>query len=275
MERIFSLLTEKDTALPIFVTGVGFEEYQDHVTRKEGFPNYHLAFCENGAGKLLIGGGEYVIEKGAAFFFRPDIPHEYYPVAEPWSIRWIIFLGSGVDALLNSINFGRFEVFRVNSPEEIIFCYNKLYKTLSVKKSTNMVEASGIIYSLLANMNNLTEHEHTESKTQASGRLNAVIEHIKGNFRKDLSIEGLAELAGVSPSYLCRAFRQAYGMSPFAYIMRYRINAAKEWLINYPQKRIKDIALESGFNNCSYFGSVFKGYEGCSPNRFRKLYSIQ
>lgn len=275
MERIFSLFTEKDMALPIFVTGVGYEEYQDHVTRNGGFYNYHLAICENGTGRLLIGGKEYIIEKGTAFFFYPNIPHEYYPVTEPWSIRWIIFLGSGVNALLNAVNFGQSEVFKINNPEEINFCYNKLYKTLSAKKATNILEASGIFYSFLININNLIEPEHWESKTQITEKLNAIIEHIQGNFQKDLSLEDLAALAGVSPSYLCRIFKQVYCMSPFTYIMRCRINAAKGWLINYPNKSIKNIALESGFHNCSYFGSVFKEHEGCSPNQFRKLYSKQ
>ncbi|MDP4088679.1 MAG: AraC family transcriptional regulator [Bacillota bacterium] len=275
MERIFSLLTEKDMVLPVFVTGVGYEEYQDHVTRKGGFHNYHLAICENGTGRLLIGEREYFIEKGMAFFFYPNIPHEYYPVTEPWSIRWIIFSGSGAEALLNAVNFDRIEVFRINSPEEVSFCYNKLYKTLSAKKATNMLESSGIFYSFLANINNLIEPENLENKTQVAEKLDFIIEHIQGSYRRDLSLEELAALAGVSQSYLCRIFKQAYGMSPFTYIMRCRINAAKEWLINFPDKSIKNIALESGFNNCSYFGAVFKEHEGCSPNQFRKLYSKQ
>lgn len=275
MNRIFSLLTEKEMALPVFVTGVGFEEYQDHVTRNGGHPNYHLAFCQNGTGKLLIENKEYIIEKDMAFFFYPNIPHEYYPVTEPWSITWIIFAGSCADAILGTVNLGKFEVFKINSPEEVNFCYNKLYKTLSVKKATNMLEASGILYSFLVNINSVIQPENHETQTQIVEKLDSLIKYIKNNLQKDLSLEYLAMQLGISESYLCRIFKKIYGISPFTYILRCRINAAKEGLINYPAKSIKSIAIDAGFKNCSYFGSLFKEYEGCCPGQFRKLYLKQ
>lgn len=275
MERIFAMITEKDVVLPIYVTGIGFEEYQDHVIRKGGFPNYHLAICEAGMGKLFIDGKEYVIEKGMAFFFCPDIPHEYYPVKEPWSIRWIIFMGTGVDILLNAINFDQVEVFKITLHDEITFCYNKLYKTILAKRANNILEASAIFYPFLANINNLIEQKNTENVSLGAEKLNSIIDYIKGNFQKDITLESLAAQVNISTSYLCRIFKQVYGMSPFSYIKRYRINVAKELLINYSEKGIKNIAIECGYNNCSYFGATFKELEGCSPNQFRKLYSKQ
>ncbi|ACL75353.1 AraC family transcriptional regulator [Ruminiclostridium cellulolyticum] len=272
MERIFSVLTERDISLPIFVTGVGYEHYQDHVTRKEGFPNYHLAFCEQGVGKLIICNREYLIEQKTAFFFYPNVPHEYYPVAEPWSLRWIIFSGSSVHTLLNAAGIGRFEVYMLNSPEEVTFCCNKLHKILLEKKSTSMLEASGVLYNFLANINKLIEEVNSEGDTQLIKKLNSIIGFIKNNFKKDITLEELATHAGISSSYLCRIFKKEYGISPFTYILRCRVNAAKEELINFPDKSIKAISLDTGFNSCSYFGSVFKEYEGYSPNRFRELY---
>ncbi len=274
MERIFSVLTERDMSLPLFVTGVGYEHYQDHVTRKDGFPNYHLAFCEQGAGKLIICNREYLIEQKTAFFFYPNIPHEYYPVTEPWSLRWIIFSGSSVPALLNAAGIGTFEVLSLNNPEEAAFCCNKLHKILLENKAASMLEASGALYSFLANINNLIEEVSSEAGAKPIIKLNIIIDFIKNNFKKNIALDELASQAGISASYLCRIFKKEYGISPFTYILRCRVNAAKEELINFPQKNIKDISLDTGFNNCSYFGSVFKEYVGCSPNRFRELYSL-
>ena len=273
MERIFSLLTERDISLLLYVTGVGYEHYQDHVTRKDGFPVYHLAFCEQGAGKLLICDREYLIEEKTAFFFYPDVPHEYYPVAEPWSLRWIIFSGSGAGILLNAAGMNRTQVFRLKSPDEVIFCYKKLYKLLQVKKATSMLEASGVLYNFLAGINDIIEQENSENDTQLKIKLNAITSCIKNNLKNDISLEELAAQAGISSSYLCRIFKKEFGISPFTYILRCRVNAAKEELINYPDKSVKAISLDTGFKNCSYFGSVFREYEGCSPGRFRSLYS--
>lgn len=273
MERIFSLLTERDISLPLYVTGVGYEHYQDHVTRKDGFPDYHLAFCEQGAGKLLIYNREYFIEEKTAFFFYPNVPHEYYPVAEPWSLRWIIFSGSGAGILLNAAGMNRAQVFRLKSPDEVILCYKKLHKILQAKKATSMLEASGILYNFLANINDMIEQENSESDTQLEKKLNGITTCIKNNFKSDISLDELAAQAGISSSYLCRIFKKEFGISPFTYILRCRVNAAKEELINFPDKSVKAISRDTGFNNCSYFGSVFKEYEGCTPGRFRRLYS--
>lgn len=272
MERIFSLIIEKDRKLPLYVTGLGYEEHQDHIIRRGGFPNYHLAICDNGTGRLLIDGKEYIIDKGMAFFFYPNIPHEYYTVKEPWSIRWIIFDGFGVDALLSAVNLGQYDVFTINNPEEINYCYNRLYKTLSAKKSNNMLEASGIFYNFLTNISYHIQTDNTGNITKIDEKLNRVIDYIKGNFEKDISLEDMAVLAEVSPSYLCRIFKKVYGITPITYVIRYRINIAKEWIINSPDKSIKNIAFESGFTDCSYFGATFREYEGCSPNQLRMLY---
>ena len=273
MERIFSLLTERDMSLPLYVTGIGYEHYQDHVTRKDGFPNYHLAICEQGAGKLLINNREYLIERKTAFLFYPNIPHEYYPLAEPWSLRWIIFSGSSADIILNAAGMDRVQVFRLKSLDDVIFCYKKLYKILIAKRATSMLEASGVLYNFLANINDLIELEGPESDTPPEKMLSVVTTYIKNNFRKNISLEELAEQVDISSSYLCRLFKKEYGISPFTYILSCRVNAAKEELLNFPDKSVKTVALDAGFNNCSYFGSVFKEYEGCTPNKFRRLYS--
>ncbi len=273
MERIFSLITERDRALPIYVTGVGFEHYQDHVTRRNGFPNYHLAICEQGTGKLLINNREYVIDKNTAFFFYPNVPHEYYPLTEPWSLRWIIFSGLSTDILLNAAGIERYQVFRLKSLDNVTLCYKMLYRILKSKKTISMLEASGVLYNFLANINEFIEQGNSESDTQIKNKLKIITSCIKKNFSQNISLEELATQANISTSYLCRIFKKEYGISPFTYILQCRVNAAKEELLNYPDKSVKDISMDTGFNSCSYFGLVFKEYEGCSPNKFRKLYS--
>lgn len=272
IESFFTMITEKDRRLPLYVTGIGQEENQDHIIRKEGFPYYHLAICDEGAGKLLVGGKEYVIGQGTAFFFYPDFPHEYYPFKEPWTIRWIIFAGFGADALVNAVNFGKYEVFAIHNSEEVNHCYKKLYKVLSVKKNNHMLEASGILYNFLANIGSYIQSNEFNNLTRINEKLNRVIEYIKENYQKELALDEMANLAEVSPSYLCRIFKRVYGMTPFAYVVRYRINVAKQWIVNNPEKSIKSISYEAGFTDCSYFGATFKEYEGCSPNQFRMMY---
>ncbi len=60
-------------------------------------------------------------------------------------------------------------------------------------------------------------------------------------------------------------------MTPFEYLMRYRILEATKKMIETIKNpmSIADIALSVGFNNVSYFNKLFKKFLGCTPTYYR------
>ena len=60
------------------------------------------------------------------------------------------------------------------------------------------------------------------------------------------------------------------GKTPFSYLNEYRINQAAALLLttNAP---ITEIAMDTGFDNMSYFIRQFKHCKGCTPSAFRKM----
>lgn len=272
-ECIFPMLLEKDKKLPLYIIGIGCDEYQKYINREEGLPYHQLAFCTDGLGKFCAGNREFVVDKGKAFYFAPNTAHRYYPLKEPWTTLWIVFSGAGADDLLEAMNLRQYEVFSIINLDESLIRYNRLFNTLSQKGSSHMPEASAILYSMLVNICRQMNAEDSYSQQSVSGKLERVLDYIKENYNTDISLKDMAEIAGVSTSYLCRIFKREFNLTPVAYLIRYRINLAKEILINNPDKSIKSIALETGFSDNSYFGALFREYEGCSPNQFRNLYS--
>jgi len=269
------MLLEKDKKLPLYIIGAGCDEYQRHIVREEGLPYHQLAFCANGAGKFIAGNREYTVERGNAFYFAPNIPHQYYPVKEPWTTIWIVFTGTGANALLEAMNYRQYEVLSIINFDESMIWYNRLLKTISLKGNNHMPEASAILYNMLVNIGRQLSSKDTDNENSAAGKLDRVLDYIKHNFNRDISLKDMADLAGVSTSYLCRIFKNEFNLTPIAYLIKYRINKAKESLINNPDKSIKEIASETGFSDNSYFGAIFREYEGCSPKQFRELYSRQ
>lgn len=83
-----------------------------------------------------------------------------------------------------------------------------------------------------------------------------------------LSLDGLADAAGVSPFHFLRSFRSLTGTTPHQYIRRARLRRAAELLLSGHQ-RIIDVALDSGFNDVSHFTRSFQAEFGSSPRRFR------
>lgn len=94
-----------------------------------------------------------------------------------------------------------------------------------------------------------------------------VIEYIKQNYTKDISLEKCAELVGSSYTYLSREFKKETGMRFVEYLNRQRINKAKSLLIRNDIS-MKEIVELSGFRNYNYFFKVFKESEGTTPSEF-------
>jgi AraC family transcriptional regulator len=97
-----------------------------------------------------------------------------------------------------------------------------------------------------------------------------VIDHIGDNLSGDLSLSQLAAIAGMSPHYFAELFRQSTGSAPHQYVLRQRIERAKERLCD-PNRSIIEAALDAGFQNPSHFARVFRKFVGISPSGFQSV----
>jgi AraC-like DNA-binding protein len=98
-------------------------------------------------------------------------------------------------------------------------------------------------------------------------RANAFIE---AHLDKDPSISDIAKECGLSASHFARAFRQACGMPPHRWLLKRRIERAKELLLD-GDLEIAQIALACGFTDQSHLTRAFSRSEGYSPGKWRRL----
>ncbi|WP_063963355.1 AraC family transcriptional regulator [Ensifer sp. Root31] len=98
--------------------------------------------------------------------------------------------------------------------------------------------------------------------------LNRVIEKIDENLDVGLSLSHLAEVVNLSIPHFCRAFKQSLGCPPYAFIIRRRIERAKEYL-RHSSMSATDIALACGFSNSSHFSNAFRREVGMTPVAYR------
>jgi two-component system response regulator YesN len=73
---------------------------------------------------------------------------------------------------------------------------------------------------------------------------------------------------------MAKMFKKETGISLKQYISDYRISVAKE-LLSRPGARISDVACEVGFDNFSYFSTVFKKTTGYTPNEYQAMATEQ
>jgi AraC family transcriptional regulator len=97
--------------------------------------------------------------------------------------------------------------------------------------------------------------------------LRQVIDYIHEYLDRDLTLMKLAAIAHMSPSYFSRLFKQSTGLSPHQYVIRCRIDRAKQLLLQR-KVSITEIAYHLGFTHQSHFSHHFKRLVGSSPKAF-------
>jgi AraC-like DNA-binding protein len=117
----------------------------------------------------------------------------------------------------------------------------------------------------------LTRNRKLGSESQRLVR--KAMAYIHEHYTEQLSREALARHVNASDGHLARCFRQETGITPMAYLNRYRVNQAKTILVNTDQS-ITAVAMAVGFSDNNYFSRVFRQEAGCSPLVYRREHGV-
>ncbi|MGF1742468.1 helix-turn-helix domain-containing protein [Vibrio profundum] len=109
-------------------------------------------------------------------------------------------------------------------------------------------------------------------KNHQDAEILKVQEWLESNLSNSLSMEGLAEQAGMSPRNFNRRFKQAVGETALNYLHLIRIEAAKKQL-EIGRRSFEEIAFNVGYKNVSFFRRVFNRSTGLSPAAYRKKFA--
>ena len=103
-------------------------------------------------------------------------------------------------------------------------------------------------------------HEESETSTVGSREefvMDGIKAYIESNFMKDMTLDGLAAIAGMARFRLCRAFKKRFGKSCMSYLNSVRVRNAEE-LLRRPDLNITEVASFVGFGSVEYFDRVFR-----------------
>jgi AraC-like DNA-binding protein len=101
-----------------------------------------------------------------------------------------------------------------------------------------------------------------------AARLVAAFEHVQRHYDEPIRVAEVARLCAASTCRFMNLFKEVTGQSFVAYLNKFRVDKAKDLLVN-TNKPISDIGLETGFCNQSYFGVVFRRITGETPLEYR------
>jgi AraC family transcriptional regulator len=248
--------------------------------------DYELEFFTESKGAMEIDDEIYEIKKGDIVFKRPGVISQG---VLPYNCYLICFdmLGN-TGKSLDSYNLFENQKLQEDYSSPLLDVIPTLIHSASYEKyhflfssvvseffssapNSNVLIRSyvlQILYQLYLDSVELKRNEVLPSSAYNT-KIKNVCAHIKHNLKTKLDLDTLSKVSGLSPFYFQRIFKQIMGVTPNTYILKLKLEKAKELLMN-TRMSITEISLECGFQNIPYFSHVFKQHLGMPPVEYRK-----
>lgn len=178
--------------------------------------------------------------------------------------------------------FMKFKSNLVNSRDVKNICSQIYYicSRVLIKKEAGPLDAeyltrihsSSDIFSLETSTLELMSHtrEHLLGVSGSQNKLvESAVKYIHSHLSEQLSLEAISEQLHISPSHLSRTFKKVCDESLTEYVNKARIEKAKDYLTR-SDILTYEIAELVGYNDPTYFSSIFKKYTGLSPTEYKQ-----
>lgn len=259
-------------SLPFCLLEIGqFYANKDYDTlrvQKEGF---YLVYTWSGKGILKCDGDEEILDSQYAVLIDGKHTHQLRSASgEPWVHYWIHFCGSSADVFQECIlSDGGYGIY-IDQSELFEQCFDELFQYAQKHDVQNSVAISMTIHRLLSIM---IEDRFSEKNGRKfvlhQGDIRRVVDYIQENYNQQISLDDLIEVVHLSKYYFLKLFKQHTGLSPYEYLIHFRINKAK-MLLRSTDRSVGSIAAEVGFLDESNFIKQFKKITGSKPLVYRK-----
>lgn len=263
-----------------------FHKYDIGFIRWHWHNEVEFAVMKKGSAEFLFLDKSLILSEGEGIFINSNTLHQIKPMNQDSTMTAIVFnplLISGQN--LSSIDKNYVTPITSNSNVKFIKLNQGDLKDVMISelhKICDIYEEKAFAYelwvksclctiwiNLISILMNDIESDH-KTVSYEEKRIKTMLEYIHNNFYRSISLNDIAESVYISKSECCRTFKKYLKMTPFEYLMQYRVIKAAD-IIQNSNKPISDIAHLVGFNDTSYFAKTFKRFINFSPRDYRKL----
>ncbi len=217
--------------------------------------HYHLLhYVLEGEGTFLKGGATYRVDAGDLFVIRPEEVTTYRAsTARPWQYVWLGFQAGETPPFL--------QVPVIRQPP-----VRKLFESL--REQCRYEHQDGRVFALLYDVLWRLSQDAPPPASRQEPYAAYAKAYLETSYMQPVSIQKLADTLHIDRRYLTVLFREAYGEPPQAYLMRLRLEQAREFLGQ--GYGVTEAATLAGFSDLSNFSRQYKRQFGASPSRQKR-----
>lgn len=226
--------------------------------------NLELIYVIKGRVKCTINNTEYILKAGNYGLCLPYDIHSYTP--ESNTLYWVgVFSEDYVRHFANHIRGKSAVGFVFKCPESTDYM---LQNTLINESTPSFYILKGCLYTVCDAF--LADINIVEDLNDKKTNFTHIVQYISENYTKNITLKDISKLLGYDYNYVSRYFNATFNMSFTNFLNIYRLETAIK-LLEETDKKITDIALESGFQSVRSFNHTFRLKFGINPSKYKNL----
>lgn len=163
---------------------------------------------------------------------------------------------------------GSWDEIRKEETERIQMTFEKMILWFLDQNPKSIMICQSLFFELIYLFASIFQNKNSNNSETEERKL-IIEKYLMENYRAPIGLSDLAKHLHLSEVYLSKIFKQMFGKNFHDYLKGIRLEAAKEDLIYFENRRILQVAIENGFPNISSFNNIFKKSTGLTPQAFR------
>ncbi|QDH58185.1 MULTISPECIES: AraC family transcriptional regulator [Pandoraea] len=232
---------------------------------------FSIGVVTGGRSTYLNGRARETVGQGSVVVMNPDAVHACNPIGdEAWAYRMWFVDTAWLRDLQRELGFGQGQDLHLFDPmsstDPVLYDgLNRLYDVCT-DASRDRLERETAVQQCFIDAHERLNPAPRPMREDAR-KLRDAADFIRAHCREALTLAQICAAAGLSASYLTRAFRAQYGLTPHAFLMNQRIQYARARLRR--GHAIAEVALDAGFADQAHFQRTFKQLLAATPGHYR------
>ena len=265
---IIRLLSEHPLTRDLYPLAFGhYRRATGHHMHREHHRDNLLIYCTEGKAFLNVKGEAHMLEAGDLLLLPAGANHRYTADPKnPWTIHWVHYTGPLADEFRHYMGFDDSTPIRhLGRQPRLLVDFNGLLSGRQTGfRARGLIHAANRLRQLLAAVP--ISVDETGNKRQAE--LDIINNYMHEHLDERITLEQLADLAGLSPAHFATRYREQTGTSPIQHFLHLKVERACQ-MLDATSLSFTEISHRLGYDDAYYFSRLFKKVMGQSPRDYR------